>query len=260
MNESGSDATELQLIREERMSTQQCLRIVAQLSDHINQIQLTTQRRGSSSGSTDSDAVPENITNEGLQECKKSLQLTAVKLEGHMNELIDQLVTKLQGTTISKEELANVARLRGELDATRQCMDICSKADIHLKETVSVISNYGTGDTLQFMVSTKGKPLHGSNRGVGWRTRQVGGLLSDDSVQQLSRDMSSSRFQDAISENPASRGASPPVPDDGMENRLGSEFQERYGEGFKLTSNTTAGAPKSSSRPAEAKFGNSSKE
>lgn len=47
------------------------------------------------------------------------------------------------------------------------------------------------------MVSTSGQVIHGKNCGLGWRTRQVGGHLSDDSVQQLSRDMTSINLRSA---------------------------------------------------------------
>lgn len=42
------------------------------------------------------------------------------------------------------------------------------------------------------MVSTNGTFIHGKNRGLGWRTRQVEGHLSDASLQQLSKDMNKS--------------------------------------------------------------------
>lgn len=40
------------------------------------------------------------------------------------------------------------------------------------------------------MVSTNGKTVYGTNRGIGPGTRQVGGYISDASLQQLSRDIS----------------------------------------------------------------------
>jgi hypothetical protein len=55
---------------------------------------------------------------------------------------------------------------------------------------MTTIENYATGDAMQVMVSTNGKTLYGKNRGLGSRTRQIGGHLSDASLQQLSRDMS----------------------------------------------------------------------
>ncbi|OBT40151.1 hypothetical protein VE00_09803 [Pseudogymnoascus sp. WSF 3629] len=251
MTESGLDVTELRLIKEERMSTQKCLQICAQLSDHINQIQLTPKRSGSSPGPMDPDALPESLINEGLQECRNSLILTAAKLETYMKDLIDRLVTKSETAMTSEEEHADLVRLREEWETTRQCVDICSKADIHLKENISTIDNYATGDAIQFMVSTDGKTIHGRNRGLGWRTRQVGGHLSDVTLQQLSRDMSSISFQNTGNEDPSMRDSTLSTPDDGVENKPGSEFGERHGRGFKLTSRTTADIAMSSTKSAK---------
>ncbi len=232
------------------MSTQKCLQICAQLSDHINQIQLTSESIGSSPERLDPDTVPERLTINGLQECKKSLALTAAKLERHMKDLVDRLVTKSQAVATSEEELVDLVRLREEWDTARQCIDICSKADLHLKENISTIDNYATGDAVQFMVSTDGKTIHGKNRGLGWRTRQVGGHLSDVSLQQLSRDFSGTGFQITRSESPS--GNTPFVPDGKTERNPGSEFEERYGPGFKLSSRTTANLPCSGSTEGQA--------
>jgi hypothetical protein len=248
---SGSNVTELQLIKDERKSTQKCLQICAQLSDHINQIQLTPQHGDNSTGHKDPESIPERLTFNGLQECKNSLTVTAAKLERHMKDLVDRLVTKSKAATNSEEDLAELARLREELDSARQCIDICSQADIHLKETVSTIDNYATGDAVQFMVSTDGTIIHGTNRGLGWRTRQVGGHVSDATIQQISRDFSSINFQNIANESLSSRGNTQTTPDDGTEHKLSSEFRERYGPGFKLTSKTTADLPVSSTGSAD---------
>ena len=232
------------------MSTQKCLQICAQLSDHINQIEITPERSGSSPERLDPDTISERLTINGLQECKNSLALTAAKLERHMRDLIDRLVTKSKTATSSEEEFADLSRLRDEWDTTRQCMDICSKADIHLKENISKIDNYATGDAVQFMVSTDGKTIHGTNRGLGWRSRQVGGHLSDVTVQLLSRDFSSISFRNTGSENPP--GNTPSILDDKTE--AGAEFEERHGRGVKLASGTTAGIPKSCTGSAEGKL------
>ena len=234
--ESDSDATELRLIREERMSAQKCLQICAQLSDHIDQIQLTPERGDSSPGPTNPDTLPERLTNEGLQECKNSLRLTAAKLERLMADRIDRMVTKSTTVMSSDEDVADLVRLREEWETARQCMDICSKADTHLKQNITDIENYATGDAVQFMVSTNGMILHGKNKGLGWKTRQVGGHLSDASVQQLSRDMSSISFK-----NTGNEGT-----DEEEENKPDSEFMDRYGRGFKLKSKTSTEKPTSS--------------
>jgi hypothetical protein len=230
VTESASDAAELRLIKEERISAQKCLQICAQLSDHINQIQFTPELP---------DTLPKRLTTEGLQECKNSLNLTTAKLESYMKDRIDRLVTKSKTAMTSEEDFADLVRLREEWETTRQSREICSKAEMHLKENISTIDNYATGDAIQFMVSTDGNIIHGKNRGLGWRTRQVGGHLNDISVQVLSRDMTSIRFEHNGNDIPSSRGNAISVPDDGVENKPGSEFKERYGPGFKLKSRTT---------------------
>jgi hypothetical protein len=260
VTQSDLDTTELRLIKEERLSTQKCLQICAQLSDHISQIQLTPKRSGSSPGPPiDPDAIPERLTIEGLQKCKDSLSLTAAKLESYMKDLIDRLVSKSKTAMTSEEELTDLVRLRDEWETARQCIDICSKADVHLKENISIIDNYATGDAVQFMVSTDGQIIHGTNRGLGWRTRQVGGHLSDISLQQLSRDMTSISFENKGNEGPPSR-SNTSVPDDGVENKLDTEFGERYGPGFKLISKTTADTPMPSTGSAEGTSSSPSKQ
>ncbi|KAH7398112.1 hypothetical protein BKA64DRAFT_673566 [Cadophora sp. MPI-SDFR-AT-0126] len=228
--ENPADVAELRLVKEERMSAQKCLQICAQLSDHIDQIQL---------GKEEPLTFPERLTTVGLQECKTSLHIATAKLEGYMKSRIHQLVTKSKMAMISEEDLADLLRLQEEWETTCQSREICSKAEIHLKENTSVIDNYATGDAVQFMVSTNGNILHGTNRGVGWRTRQVGGHLSDLSVQQLSRDMSSIRLEHGGKEGSPS-GNTIPVPSEGIESTTSSEFRKRWGPGLKLTPKSTA--------------------
>ncbi len=249
MKESTPDATELEHIKEGRLSTQRCLEICNQLSDHINQIQLTPKRRASSPESVDPDAVPERVTNEGLQECKNSLTLTAARLERHMKDIVGRLVVKSKTAMTSEDEVADLARLQEERETIHQCMDICSKADNHLKESVSTIDNYATGDAIQFMVSTNGRIIHGKNRGLGWRTRQVGGYLSDTAVVSLSRDMSRTSFQNTG--NDSSFSQSNTVPDDTVKSDPGSEFRERHGRGIMLVSKSTQDVTTPSTGPAE---------
>lgn len=251
VTESDSDAEERRLIKEEQLSTRRCLQICAQLSEHIAQIQVTPKRPDSSPGTFDPDAFPESVTNAGLQECKTSLILVSKKLERHMKCIMDRLVTKSKTAMTSEEDVAELARLQDEWDATRQNIDICSKADNYLKENISIIDNYATGDAIQFLVSTNGKTIHARNRGLGWRTRQVGGHLSDASVQQLSRDMTSITIRNTGSETPPLRHDTPFVPNDDMETKPMADFRGRYGQGFKLTSQSIPDEKTPPAKPAE---------
>ena len=257
MTELDSDANDLRLIKEERLSTQKCLEICAQLSDHISQIQMNqTQRSRSSSGLIDPGSLPERFMNEGLQGCQQNLRITAAQLEGHMADIFDRLIA-MPKTTMSSEEVAHFARLRGEWEATRKCMDICLDVDKRLKADISVIENYATGDeTIQFLVSTDGKVVHGKNQGFGFRNKQVGGHLSDLSLQQISRDMAGGQTIDHAGN---SREPTLSAPDDGMEQEPSSEFRGRYGPGFKLMTKSTSDMVVSSERPSQGEASNTPK-
>lgn len=230
LTQPGTDAAEMRSLREERLSTEKCLQICAQLSSHIDQIQLMSDEAGSSIGSGGAEASPERVTNEGLQECKNSLATTATKLEKHMRDVMDRLLAKSN----SHEDAQDLSRLRDEWETARQCLDICSRADSHLKENVSVIENHGNGDSLQFMVSANGKVLHGKNRGLGWRNTQVGGYMSNQSIQQLSRDLAAIHTSHLRSELSISKDGFKSNAGDMGEGAPTTEFKERYGRGFTL--------------------------
>ncbi|KAB8279174.1 hypothetical protein BDV30DRAFT_202315 [Aspergillus minisclerotigenes] len=230
-----SDALELRRIKEERLSTVKCLQICNQLSDHIAQIQLSTKSNDTSGGSSGSDVYPERVTDESLQDCKTKLADTITRLEKHMQALTDRLLVKSKAAMTSEQDIMDLKRLQDEWQTAHQCMDICSKADTRLKENISNIHNYGTGDALQFMVSTNGKTLNGTNRGLGWRSRQVGGHLSDASVQQLSRDMTNVNFRIIEADGQTVRDYTNTIRDRNGDASSVEEFRERYGQGFTLT-------------------------
>ncbi|KAJ0421473.1 hypothetical protein BJY00DRAFT_109180 [Aspergillus carlsbadensis] len=236
----GSDkvSLELQQIKDERLSTEKCLQICAQLSEHINQIQISPASSGSPRPS-DQDALSERLTSAGLQECKESLKHTSAKLETHMHTLIDRLLSKSASASASQEELTDLARLREEWKTTRQCIDICSKADIHFKEAITTVDNYATGDAVQFMVSTDGQVIHGRNRGLGWRSRQVGGHLNDTSLQQLSRDFTTINIHRTTSDDLSSPNNTTATASNTLSSEPSSEFDRRYGPGFQLTPTST---------------------
>lgn len=240
MAESEVDASEMRRIKEERLSTEKCLQICAQLSEHIDQIQITAQHVTSPGTTSDSSSIPERITNEGLRECKESLARMAKELASHEKQLFDKLMSKLDTASASRENAVDIERLREEWQSTRKSMDILSTAGNHLEKNISVIENHATGDAVQIMVSTNGKTLHGTNRGLGWRTRQIGGYLDNETVRQISRDMVSISIQNTGNREPPPRGEAPTVSDDKGGDGRQSQFMERYGEGFKLTPKPTA--------------------
>jgi hypothetical protein len=228
------DAAEIQDVQEERLSTQKCLQICAQLSEHINQIDLRPMEHSESS-SVVSESVSERLTSEGIQQVKTSLNQTKTKLERHMQDLVDQLMEKSK-RQMSEDEVADITRLQDEMKTARLCLDICSEADHRVRENVSTIDNHAEGDeTVQILVSTKEKTIHGKNRSYGVRIRQVGGHLNDESVQQLSRDLASISLPTARTGSPTMQEDKPFDPKEGVEKGASPGF-ERYGRGVTLKS------------------------
>ncbi|KAM5456901.1 hypothetical protein MaudCBS49596_001143 [Microsporum audouinii] len=241
--ESGSDDVELQRIKQERLSAEKCLQICAHLSNIIDEIQVAPTRDDGSPEPTGTCSVPEKAMNDCLQDCKNSIRLTTARLEGHMRDLMDRLLAKSRTGMTSGEDTADLERLRDEWETTRQMMEIWSKAESHLNENIGKFENHATGDAVQFMVSTNGKTMHGMNRGLGWRTRQVGGYISDDAVIQISRDMASFNLQNTGTKDqgPSSQRITPITPtNDGIEGDRGSTYSKMYGQGFKLSSMPSA--------------------
>jgi hypothetical protein len=107
VTQSGSDVTELRLIKEERRSTQKCLQICAQLSNHIDQIQLTSKPSGSSPGSIDPNALPERLTSVSDQQYSSTPPLLA-----------NPMTTRTGVFFYANFNLSALLRLAGELRNT----------------------------------------------------------------------------------------------------------------------------------------------
>jgi hypothetical protein len=235
-----SESTELQQIKEERSSTQKCLLICAQFSKLIDQLQ-PTLKHGSS---RDAHTIPDQITSDSMRECKISMERAAAKLEKHMQDILDRTMSN-SGTTMTQEDKNYLASLREEWTTARKLLDICTTADQNLKENISIIDNHATGDdAVQLLVSNSQKTIHGKNRGFGDQIRQLGGHLSDQSIQKVSGDF----VQMSIhrSGNRASPARSDPLPEVNDVNEKRKEWRPHYGSGRILKPefepNVTSGA------------------
>lgn len=233
---STPNTSELMQIKEEKASTEKSLAICAQLSMHISQLQFATTPTPSAGGSTGTSSIPEKITHEGLEECKTSLSRMATKLRAHEKLLFSRLTEKMKASTTSPEEVADIARLRDEWESTFESIGILSKANTYFENEASVIENHATGDAMQVMVATDEKILHGTNRGLGWRSRQIGGRMDNETVRAISRDMVTVTIRNIHNEELQPRQVAPAAPGEMQRDNRFSEFNERYGEGFKLTS------------------------
>ncbi|KAL2813587.1 hypothetical protein BJX63DRAFT_442901 [Aspergillus granulosus] len=219
---TGSDLNAIELRRER----DECLQIYSQLSTRIILIQSSQPNGGASPGQTEPDSLPEKLVSESLQKCKEIHALTAEKLRRHTKDIADQILTKFQTATASEDDITSLASLQDEIEATRRCIDICLEADSHLKKEFSTVDKYATDESMKFMVSTVENTFHAENQELGWRSRQIGGHLSDDSVQQLLRHFTTIGVESFHVENPSSQAKKSSVTE--------SDFVRRYGRGYRL--------------------------
>lgn len=192
----------------------------------------------------------------------------ATSLAHYERELFDRLGDKMGavGSPWSRETAAEVARLRDEWESTCRSMEVLRKAGRRLEDTVSKIENRAKGNAIQVMVSTEGKPIHGINQGDGNWTRQVGGLMSDATVQNIMRSLVSitvASDRESIAKEEEKKkekkkhargrvGRMAKEGRDSSDSRSGdSTFEDLYGEGHTLECESPTGSIGSLQRDRE---------
>ncbi|KAK0706251.1 hypothetical protein B0T26DRAFT_755775 [Lasiosphaeria miniovina] len=126
-----------------------------------------------------------------------------------------------------EEESVMLSQLQAEWESVRKSLQLCSQSNTNLNENISVIDNFATGDdAIQFLVSTNDKPIRGQNRGYGERPRQLGGYMSDESLQRVSDSMTRPGLYDReVATPPRAPGSGP--------GRPGASFQGDGSRGHK---------------------------
>lgn len=201
MRVSDEGTAERRQIQEERDSTQQCLGICATVSTHIDQLQPIVFGNISTPSApyqgpitTLSGLTPARIvTVEGLKTCKETLTNTTTQLQKqllHINNRMQQLSS--QPLKASSEHAAEQERLEEEAASIKQCLSICGNASKEAdKDRGNVFEDIAmVDDSYQVLVSTIGELISAKRINAGSRSAQFFGQMSDNSVQQLSRDFS----------------------------------------------------------------------
>ncbi|TLS20688.1 uncharacterized protein PpBr36_11030 [Pyricularia pennisetigena] len=224
-----SHAAIRQRMEQEQSSTEKGIAFCASLSQEIEKIQLDFFRgRRSSPNIQGSGSTSEMLVSEGLDGCMNHMRVTLEQLEKHRKGIIDGMGT--DSTTATSDQETSLDNLQTQARTLKQCLNFCSNVDAALELRVSNIENVAKGDdTIQFMVSTDGKPINGKNQGDGMRLKQAGGHFSEKSLQQLSGDFKAISLHQTGLQNIASL----------HENRVAtaaqkSSFDNRHGPGFKL--------------------------
>lgn len=219
--ESEIHTEEIRLTMAVRMSLETCLQVCIHFSSRIDDTPHNAKDKKTSSG-----CLPGQANHVGLREDIKSLLDASTKLESHMKALMDRVLSKFKEADTSRQDIEDMVRLQEEWETIRKCMHICIRAENDPNDNISTIHNHAAGDAIQFIVSTNGNTIKGENRATGWRTRQVGGHISDTSLQQLAKHMARINVSEVDDEK---------LSHTDEENQHTSGFEANYGRGFRMT-------------------------
>jgi DNA repair exonuclease SbcCD ATPase subunit len=229
MRISDEGTAERQQMQEERDSTQQCLGICAKVSAHIDQLQPIVSENISTPLPTYQGPVatlngftPARIvTVDTFKACKERLTSATTQLEKHLQNINNRLQHfSLQPLKVSNEHAAEKERIEEELAGIKQCLAICADASKQAEKGTNVFEDVAqVDDGYQVIISTIGDLVSAKRVNSGSRTMQLLGQMSDDSLQQLSRDFGHGAKEKATE------------PQTGK----GTHFEDRHGAGVKLS-------------------------
>ncbi|KAF4447926.1 putative pathogenicity protein CRX2 [Fusarium austroafricanum] len=241
---SETDEETVKYIENERISTEKGLQLCLQLSQHIEQIQLQFTTEEGQAPDLLSPHPPSNkLVSEGLSGCKDYIGFALERLKRHRQKLSEGLEPG-SPRNMSPDDKLLLDSLNAEADALRHSLNFCSNVETYLKENISNIENHAEGDdTIQFMVSTDGKPLNGKNHGIGSRLKQAGGHFQEQSLQQISQDFTTISLHQTGGNRSSQNSPSPTGNPEATTGPLGKSF---HGRGFTLTPNPDAKAGSSS--------------
>jgi hypothetical protein len=178
--------TDYQILQDERESTKQCLRICEDVMSRIESLQTSFlpspgQDHPHPSGENRNPFEAELSTKAALSDCREKLMRQMVGLQARLES---DLLGK--GPERDTENL----RLQEQIDTGKTCLEICNLASeqasqhrYHVLENVSVAD-----DSSQVLVSTLGDLIYGRGISAGNRSFQAAGSMSDETLQQISKD------------------------------------------------------------------------
>lgn len=231
---SNDDAIERQQMQEERDSTQKCLDICAEVSSHIDQLQPNAFINISAAYqvpvTTLSDLTsPQQVVSDTFKACRDNLANGTARLERRLQDINNRLQNlSLQPLDVSDERVTEQNQLQEEREYIKQGLDICAEASNQANQKhTNVWEDISTGDDVrEFLVSTVGDLISARRITLGSGSVLVSGQMSDNSLQQLSQDLSNIGIKNVV----------------GPQTGIGTQFEDRYGAGVKLSSPNLKGA------------------
>ena len=216
-------------LQEEKDSTEQSLRVCAMVSDHIDQAELnkfediSTSSNGhrtivsSQKGPTSAKQAKQKL----FRESREKLNQTASELERYLEEVKSRLQrVPSQAPRSSDDDMREQHRMREEREGIQQCLAICAEASEQAnKACTNVLEDVSAAqDAQQVVVATLGDLISARRVTAVDKSTQWLGQMSDDTVQQLSRDRNCSLVDKAA----------------GSRSAIVTTFKDRYGMGKTL--------------------------
>jgi hypothetical protein len=217
---SNQDAAQRERIQEERDSAQKCLEICAMVSNSFKDIPISLDIDQKPLVATSSGLLSaQPVTVNAVEECKHKLAATSPQLETHIQDLKKHTPGEAND---SRDMAVERERIREELESTKQCLAICTKASEKAYHgEVNKFEDITMGhDAHQVIITTLGDLISAKRATTGFRSTRLIGQISDDAMQQLSRHL---KFAAIKSDEEVQAGAKAVPP-----------FIGRYGTGMKL--------------------------
>ncbi|TLD16547.1 uncharacterized protein PgNI_01139 [Pyricularia grisea] len=229
------DEAEWAALSEEKESTEQGLKLCAQLSAQIEQFMSLSAENPQFS----SRPSAHKHIKSGLGPVGASLQSLLLILQKHESS-IKQQMEALRVSGLHGDVTAQIESLEETKTAIRQCIHVVSDADETVREERrNVFADITMADdSYAFSVSTVGDLVTARGFHLSGRARHVGGQISDESYQmtvdaltKLDLAHSQSTRQNSQDHDQKTHGPTPVHPETGGT----KTFQDRYGRGMKLS-------------------------
>lgn len=197
-------------LKDERTVTEQCLRICEDARSYIDSL-------ADQEPSLQYEAAPTHA--EDNQTHFEAQMLTRKALEENRDrfaELIGRLRGRLESPALDEAGGGDNerARLQEEIHNYKQCLELCKMAskEVSRQKIYSVKEAIADGDSDQLVVTTLADLFDVKKAQSKGRSAQLVGSMTDETLQQLSKDRYSSRFgtfvnsdSDAVTSHPISR-------------------------------------------------------
>ncbi|OOF95207.1 hypothetical protein ASPCADRAFT_406026 [Aspergillus carbonarius ITEM 5010] len=194
----GYNSLDLRDIREEKESTEQCLTIcthVAQVIAHFQKQLPQPPSKGENvaipfaSGNDDIPGQSQNLTSAMLTDFGARVSSNSEALQARLMELTNRL-RRMSEQGLMFKDPTNLNLIKEERDSIIQCLNVCSEAsDLAHRARTNIFEDVTSSDeSHQLVVSTIGDLISAKHIITGSKSAQWLGQMSDNTLQQLSRD------------------------------------------------------------------------